>query len=375
MHKRVIKIVLLFLVLISFLYLTKAFFLDIYQDFNYYYYASQAVFQGINPYLPGGLYTGYIYPPIDLVFLYPFQLLPLPFASKAWIALSLVSLFVSLTIILRVNKQVVFSTFSLSIFALAFLFFPIKFTLGMGQINIFVLLCLSLAIFYFAKQKEGLSGIFFGLAITVKYFPLFIIPYLILRKKWKILKYLVLTIIVFAVAGFLFIDPKINTYFYSHTFVSLLDSDGSYYYNQALSGFLARLIADSSIEYFIKLFTSLVLLAITFILIYKNRQVNTNTSIFEIGIVITVNLLLNAFAWQHHFTWLLIPLISTAIIVKKKWHYLLLLAIFILLTVNIKNPASVSPFIQSHAFYGALLLWGFDLYLLHKINFKKISKK
>ena len=196
---------LLILVLSSFLYLTKALFLAIYQDFNYYYFASDAAFQGINPYLQGGSYTGYIYPPICLFFLYPFQLFPLVIASKVWIGLSLMGVIFSIIIILKTYKQALFSSFSLVILALGCIFFPVKFTLGMGQINIFILVCLALAVYYFMKGKEKLTGVFFGLSITIKYFPLFIILYLIFRKKWKILGYTFFTILVLIGAGYFLI--------------------------------------------------------------------------------------------------------------------------------------------------------------------------
>lgn len=373
--KRIPKAILFFFVFISFSLLAKALFLAIYQDFNYYYFASQAAFTHINPYLQGGPYTGYIYPPICLFFLYPFQLLPVGIASKLWIGLSLLGLVFSLIIILRIYKRSLFSSFSLILITFAFLFFPVKFTLGMGQINIFVLVFLSLAVYYFFKDKESLAGIFFGLSITTKYFPLFIIVYLIFRKKWKILGYMFLTIIILFGVGYLFIDPHINNYFILHTFPSLLQPTGSYYYNQALSGFTTRLFNDRSIEFVVRVLLSLVILSATFFVMYRKKKITKQVILFEIGIIINTNLLLNSFTWQHHFTWLLIPLILTAVVIRKKSEYAILFFIFLLLTFNIKNPVGVPLLLQSHAFYGALALWVFDLYLLHKADFLKILKR
>jgi hypothetical protein len=372
--KQIIRIILFIFVALSFLFLTKALLLAIYQDFNYYYFASQAAFVHINPYLQGGPYTGYIYPPICLFFLYPFQLFPLVIASKLWIGFSLVSLIFALLIILRIYKQRLFSSFSLILLTLTFWFFPVKFTLGMGQINIFILLCLALGLYYFVKGKDKLTGVFLGLSLAIKYFPLFIIFYLILRKKWKILQYLCLTILSLLAVGYLFIDTSINNYFFLHIFPSLFQSTGSYYYNQALSGVVARAFDDRSVEFIVKVILSLVILFITFFVMFKKKKVNKEIILFEIGIIVTTNLLLNSFTWQHHFTWLLIPLIFTAVIIRKKSEYMMLLLIFLLLTFNIKNPANVPILFQSHAFYGALLLWVFDLYLLHKANFNIISK-
>ncbi len=373
--KKIIRIVLFILVFTSFLYLTKALFLDIYQDFNYYYFASQAAFQGINPYLSGGSYTGYIYPPICLFFLFPFQLLPLVIASKVWIGLSFIGVIFSLIIILRIYKYSLFSSFSLVLFTLAFLFFPLKFTLGMGQINVFILLCLAFALYFFSRGKEALVGIFFGLSLTIKYFPIFIILYLIFRKKWKILQYLFLTVVFLFIMGYLFIDTSINNYFFLNTFPSLFQSSGGYYYNQALSGFVSRTFAGSSMEFIIRILLSVLILFTTFFVMYKRKKINKEIILFEIGIIITTNLLLSSFTWQHHFTWLLIPLIFTAFQIHKKSEFFLLFIIFLLLTYNIKYPAGVPILFQSHAFYGALLLWGFDLYLLHRANFKTILKK
>jgi len=46
-----------------------------------------------------------------------------------------------------------------------FNFFPVKFTLGMGQINNVVLLMVTLFIYFHVKKRELLSGLF--LAITI----------------------------------------------------------------------------------------------------------------------------------------------------------------------------------------------------------------
>lgn len=351
------------IILISFLYAAKILFIGIYgQDLMYYYNAVHALTGNANPYT-----TGYIYPPICLIILYPLQFLSLPTARLLWTVLSLLALCVSLVLLLKLYNYRLFSTSALLIWSLAFIFFPVRWTLGMGQINMYILLLLSMAIVLFSKGKYTLAGICFGLTLAIKYFPVFILPYLIMRKQWKILWSLILTLVVLTALGFILLPRSVNTQFFTQILPGFLlaGSGNDAYYNQALSGFLAREVQDETLRWIWRISTSLSVFFITFLLIYK-RPANKQRIIFEFGIIITLSLLLNSFSWQHHYTWLLIPLIAvfTTITKAKKsiMEYSVLALVYLLSSININTPGEIPAILLSHTFYGGTLLWMFMLY-------------
>lgn len=377
--KIILRVALFAFLLFSLLLLSKPFLLTNYQDFSYYYYAAQASVHHINPYAPGGLYSGYLYPPVCLIFLIPFQVFPIEIAAKIWTILGIILLVASVSLLLKILGQKVNSNFSIFVFSLAFLYFPSRYTLGMGQINMFILFFVTIALYFYTRNKGNLSGFFLGLSLTIKYFPLFILPYLFFRKKWRILISLILTLVILTIFGLLFIDQKTNIYFFTKTFPGLLDSNSStYYYNQALSGFLAREIHDPSLRSVSKIVISFIVLISSFFVFYKNKNPKMEYILFEIGIIVNISVLLNSFSWQHHYIWLLIPLIMTTIFIKEHklsyWNYVILAVVFLLTSYNINNPRNVPLIFQSHAFYGGIVLLLFDLYILNKIKLQKKSK-
>lgn len=351
--------------ILSFVNLLKLFVIGIYgQDFIYYYSAVRALIVGNDPYS-----TGYIYPPIVLLIIYPFQLFILPIARLIWTFFSLFSLCVALILLLKIYKEKLFSNTALIIYSLVFLFFPVRYTLGMGQINMYVLLVLSFALYFINKQKNGLAGIFFGLAISIKYIPFFIIPYLILRKQWRTLQFLILTVIFLFLTGFIFLDYNITVRFISDVFPSFIYMNGNdAYYNQALSGFLAREIPDDTARWMWRLILSGSIVFITFFVFYRQKIVDNKQIIFETGTVIMLSVLINSFSWQHHYTWLIIPLIILFFIARRAkyrvFFYLYLGVVYLLITYNIKVPVDASTILQSHTFYGGILLWLLSLFFI-----------
>jgi hypothetical protein len=68
----------------------------------------------------------------------------------------------------------------------------------LGQIYLLMVLCLSLSIWYFRQEEDVLSGVFAGLFVPIKYFPLCLIVFFFLQKRWIVAASAVLT--AFAVA-------------------------------------------------------------------------------------------------------------------------------------------------------------------------------
>lgn len=371
--KKVIEIILYLLFLASFLNMIKVLQSNYLPDFNVYYSSATFALHGGNPYLFEGAFTGgFLYPPFCLLLFYPFTLLTILIASKLWTVISILCLLLATWLLLRLYNSDKNNIMVVVAGILVFNYFPVKFTLGMGQINILILLLIVCALFFFKKNNNKQTSFFFTLSLMIKYFPLILIPYLLIRKQWNIVTKICLIGVVLAIIGFISLGPSSNIYYLLHTIPSLsTESNGSYYYNQALSGFLQRDFGYLSFFQLnvIRAVLSLLFLIITAWILIKRKIKNYNPNL-EIGIVITLSLLLSSFSWQHHFVLLLIPLIVTYFVIKQHkltWYFYVILAICYLLTAsNASNPSQLPIVLQSHIFYGALILWILDLYLLYR---------
>ena len=343
---------------------------DYYPDFSSYYYSPIKVFNGENPYLGGkDFFTPFVYPPPVSLFFFPFTLLPFPIAQKLFLIISIVCLLSSIGLLFKLFKLAPFSILGLFLITLVLNFFPEKFTLGMGQINNVVLLMVTLFIYFYVKKREILSGSFLAVAIALKLFPGLLIIYLIFGKRWKTLLSVILTTLIIVLITFVFVNPRIISFFYITVLPSLIESWKADYYNQSLSAFLIRGWSSLELASILRPIIGTVLILISFIIVWKFKK-NDKPGLLSISLLITSSIIVNTFSWQHHFVWLIIPLFITFYYIKNnhlgKQYYLFLGLSYLLMAVNMKTPSSFPTLLQSHVLYGALLLYILDAYILIK---------
>jgi len=359
----------------SFLWMGKVIFNNGYPDFSNFYFGPLLAFKNLNPYLGNvNLFTPTTYPPFIFLFLYPLTLLPLVLAQKLWTMGSIIALLISLNLLFKVYNQKFISFEGLILSSLVFLSFPTKFTLGMGQINMYILLLIVLFIYFMNKYKD-FSGAFLGLCLMLKVFPIAPIFYLIASRKWKTIAYILLTFILGSLLTLIFVKTEMITYFIQKIAPTLIDSWKGDYYNQSLTGVLVRFGIRNNRELIrnaLELIIAVPILWITLLNKSKDKFVINLT----IGILLTLNLLINSFSWQHHFIWLLPSFFATFFYLKRikarNYLYYLLLLCYLLVSINLKYPLNFPILIQSHVFFGSLLLLFIQATLLQKST-KKIK--
>jgi hypothetical protein len=325
-------------------------------DFSVFYDAAQSTIQHANPYTNPHLFTQASYPPITFLFFIPLALLPFGFASKIWIILSLAFFYISLRFLNKI-KHLSFLKFVI-IFIATVSSFPFKFTLGMGQINLLVLGCLILFLYYLGKSKV-VSEFLLSIAVVLKLFPGFLLMYFFIKRKFRYILTVLFFILALLFLSILYCGIDTYYYYFSHVLLPMISNPaGSVYYNQSITGFFARLKIYGSYLFI----TRLILMLVTLFTVYK-KKINVY---YAISILLTLVLLINNFTWQHHLVLLLIPyyfFLSLDLSIKD---YLLLILSYILIAINIKNPLSfehslLGLIVLSHGFFGILLLWCMQL--------------
>lgn len=363
-----VKIFITVVFLLSTIIFLKVLIYDYYPDFSVYYDGTKTFLQGGNPYLEGKEYfTPFVYPPTVLLIFLPFTLLPFFIAQKVFVVISILCLLLSIGLLFKLFNQTPLSALGLFLITLALNFFPAKFTLGMGQINNVVLLMATLFIYFYVKKKEILSGAFLAFAISLKLFPVLLIVFLIINKRWKILLSVIFTASAIVLATLLFVNSQIISYFLMTVLPTLLESWKAYYYNQSLSAFLIRELNNLELASMLRSAVSAILIISSFFLVWKFKN-DDKSGILSISLLITLSLIVNTFSWQHHFVWLLIPLFITFHFIKSNHlgtqYYFALGVSYLLMAANMKDPSSFPIFFQSHVLYGALLLYTLNVYLL-----------
>jgi len=352
----------------SFLWLLKVMLLGYYPDFKTQYYVPKIAFSGENPYITSKiLYTPQVYPPTAFFFFLPFSLFTLEFSSYLYTAFSIGALLLSLYLLSKIHKLHFFGRVNLFLLTLVFLSFPVKFTLGMGQVNLYILLLMVIGLWYLQKKKEVIGGVFFGFCLVLKMFPLILPLYFFLKLKGRILFGIFLSLSIGTLLVIVFIPHSLIESFFSilPSFISSWKLD---YYNQAISGVIGRSWGVNPMTVFLKTILSLLSVVVTFYVILKKKGDGFENVSLIVCSLITLNLLINTFSWQHHFVWLIIPLYAAFSYMRTRHYkfkyFIALFVAYFLVSINFKNPDILPVLLQSHVFYGGAILLALQIKLL-----------
>lgn len=309
------------------------------QDFTYYYTATKLFLTGHNPYITFPP-NSFIYPPSSLLFLSPLSFIPLEIARPIWTGISLLSLYLSFHFLIKskISRIIAF------VICILF-FFPTKFTLGMGQINHFVLLGYVLTYHLCIQKKDLLSGLILGITASLKFVPILFIFYFLFYRRFQIVFVAVVSFLLLNLLPIIFYPPLL------HTYISIFNSYSNIafsYYNQSLSGALYP-------------YSLLRFLSSIFILFFTLKKLlKLPLSLHSFSLFLTTMILLSPVSWQHHLVWLIPPIIFGL----SKLSFATIIGL-VLISINLSNPHILPYPLYYHATLGTLLLY---LFLVRKHN-------
>ncbi|HUW24741.1 MAG TPA: glycosyltransferase 87 family protein [Patescibacteria group bacterium] len=338
-------------------------------DFSILWFSAKDFWQHQNPYGNPHLFT--LNPNVPITFLYyaPLIILPYKIAQAIFVILSFfATIFCSYLSFKILNLKFKWKYFLLSL-SLIFLAFPTKFTLGMGQINTIVFFPFLLSYSFYKRQELGKSGVLLGICVSLKPILAFFFLFFILKRQWKMILSAGLTILLGLAAALLITGPGVFVYWAKEVIPHFLVLSGrEVYYNQGIMGFVSRIFGDIGTRKYLTAAISAFLILVTSRLTLIKKKEDLGLSLF----IITL-LLVDTLSWQHHFVWLIFPIITLGYYVaksKKVWPGLLLVLAYLLVSWNLKNPESFSEFpkslILSHTFYGTFTLYLLNIYFLKK---------
>lgn len=326
-------------------------------DFQVLWLASKDLLTSNNPYLNPYIFTGVGYPVNTLLFYLPLTIFNSITAQNIFTILSVISMFVSIYLTLKISKIehsiVLFGIITL----LVLISFPTKFTLGMGQNN-FIALAMLLASFYYYKEKKMLlTGLFLGLVISLKTIFIYFLIFFLLKKQWKVVTYLLImilltTLIVYLIRG----NFDLYAYYVTNVLPPLFRFENrEIYTNQGLSGFISRLFSDIDTRRILTGFLSMIFVIYNAFVIYTKKNINLVFSLTTITL-----LLIDSLAWQHHFVWLLFPVVILYKYSVNITNKLLILLAYILISSNFPN----NNLLHDNVFIGTLILYVLNINIL-----------
>lgn len=332
-------------------------------DFSVLWLSARDLATGVDPYLDPRAFTPNGYPPVSHIFYIPLAFLNFGTAHAVFLLISFAATVGAVYLSIKIaGKKVKWQNFLLFL-GLVFLSFPFKFTLGMGQINAVVLFLLLLGFYLDGEKKYIRAGVILGISIALKPLFAFFLLFFALTKSWKVIWTGLITVFLSISSALILWGPTPWISWIKIGILPLSNFAGrETYYNQGLMGFISRLSGDLNIRKYLSGIISILLVILASLFTIKKTDRNLVFSFF-----ITTLLLIDTLSWQHHFVWLIFPfivLIHRALKSKKAVLSALIMLAYLLVSWNFKNPVLYSGILLSNQFYGAMILWGINLYLI-----------
>lgn len=342
-------------------------------DFSVYLDGTRATLAGKNPY-DLWFFDRYNYAPAATILFVPFTWVSQNAAEFIITTISLLSAWITLTIILASMEVKLAWQTKVLLYGLILKIFPVKLTLALGQINL-VILALVIASFYFQYKKPYLAGSLLSIASAIKLTPVPLILYFIIKKNTRVFISFFITLTALTILGAYFFDFPLSHYYYSHV-VPELNSHTSRatlnatYMNQSVTALLGRWgifgFTNSLVRY---IFSGVFISWIGYRLAKTNSRM-TDFILFSL-LLIATTIFLPIFVWQHHYV-VIIPLLC-AVAVNHRWIALCFYLFFIWYFKNSGQAVVASPLVASHFLTVTIIL--VTVSLLYVLPAHSLGKK
>jgi hypothetical protein len=231
-----------------------------------------------------------------------------------------------------------------------------------GQSYLLLLFLIILGYYYLIKDNDGSAGILWAISAVVKYFPVIYIPLLVIKKRWKLLGWLILSTLIINLIVFFAIGWEVYYEFFSHVLFSHLNGklSGQSQFAiqfQSWNSLLRNLFIFDPIENKYPLINSPFLFNTSRIIIYLFFIAITSVVIYKVK---------NDKHFYEYSTALLTILLLVLSPASATYHLLLLSFPLVLLLIAADNPM---PDIYGIAIISIYILIGFTPFVISKLTF------
>lgn len=164
-------------------------------DFPVYHLAANSLLAGrtdlYSTTFAGGAVMDYRYPPLFLVLFLPLFALPFAVSSFIWYGFSVAQMFLCFDVVRRVVDAAKTASFNSLAAWTVMLFVTGQYfakNLKAGNAHLLITALTFVALWLMVRRKHEVAGaLCLALAITIKLTPVFFLPYLLIKKRWRML--------------------------------------------------------------------------------------------------------------------------------------------------------------------------------------------
>jgi len=343
-------------------------------DFSVYYQSAQNLISGRNMYTDQTLYTSFAYPPVTAFLYIPLTIFPYSVAQGIFSCVSYGLLYGVVFVCFKLFHTKVSTLVYTVAMTLSLLSFPVKFTFGMGQINIIALFFLLCGIYIFLRKRQGVGSLLVAMSMLLKPQLVVILLVILLCKKINFFTRVSLWILGISIVETLCfgIAPWMHYLSYKIPETMRFTSDIAIYYNQGFLAFAGRIMQGNGVLLYIALSVIAVLLygiSMKHIMLADDRD---NKFIQCIVLALPLMLLIEPLSWQHHYVFLIPSLFWVCTQTKKNVvHTVVVALIYIGVSINLQPfiRTYTNIFLLSHVGLATCILYGTLIGILWKKHY------
>jgi len=253
------------------------------------------------------------YPPPFVLAIEPLSLLPRIEAFWLWHGISVCLLLIAIWLLVAdlddSRKRVRFA-------CAALLYGPVTAALFWGQVEPFVLLMLVIALRNSAARRDIVSGIAVGLATMCKMYPIVVIGYFLMSRRWTVVASTGLTILGGILFSMIVFGGDVHADFIRQFSRTAGEKFWPYAMNTSLSAVVAKslwMLAGENFGTGLKVLRIVLIALVASVVLATTirgtlRAKRRNEDSIGFGLWIAATVLLTPIVWPHYLTILLIPL-------------------------------------------------------------------
>lgn len=268
-------------------------------DLAVYRFGGRSVLDGIGLYVAGDPTTGlpFTYPPFAALLMVPIALLPAVVAASAWAVASVLALAGTLTVFLRSGGSSAGLGRVVAITGLALLLEPVWASLSFGQVNLFLMLAVSLDLL---RPERRWAGVLVGVAAGIKLTPLVFVVLLVLVGRRTAAGRAVVTFAATVAVGFVAMPSAAVSYWTDVLWDPSRVGGVEFTSNQSVPGVLTRLLgAEPPTLLWLAIAGPLSLGILLVAAVWWRRGAR------DLGLCLgAISMLLaSPISWSHHWVW------------------------------------------------------------------------
>lgn len=361
-----------------------------FSDYRVYHNAGKNILLGKNIYVREAQeITPFKYSPVFAVFMAPFAVFDKRVSASLFFLLNLVCLF----FIFRLSRKLIF--FQEVGFKKEYMIFFIVFVLSFrailnclqsGQVGLLILFLILSGLFFISRGHDTSGSFLIGFAVMIKYMPFLLVLYFFLKKKYRIVFLIMLSLLIYCLLPAIFVGINTNFNYLKEWFPYITSTSldpGSFMdlKNHSLWAFSRKFFSFTNNS-----LASLAAISAFFIAVLlfsfgkKKKYLDCKLNIFydciDYGVIFLCMALFNPNAWLHNFTIIIFPYMVAVyylFIHNFKDKVVLLLVIFSFILSSLVSESVVGEKMQCIFEYYFTVTWGAVLLFIALVKIKFYS--